>query len=154
MIVETKIQEKKEWENPTAGSHAAVLVDVVDLGLETMTNDKGDSVTKPKVRLVFEIDQKLKETGLAMTVQRKVTASMHEMSNLYGIMETWLGRAPTPEEQARFDLDTMIGESANLMIIHTKDKNFPEKIWANIDRVYPAEKKLKPSGDYIRVQNR
>jgi hypothetical protein len=153
MIVETKIQEKKEWENPTAGSHAGVLVDVVDLGLETMTNDKGDSVTKPKVRLVFEIDQKMSDDR-PMLVQRKVTASMHEMSNLYAIIETWLGRAPTPEEQARFDLGAMIGASANLMIIHTKDKNDPEKIWANIDRVYPAEKKLKPSGDYIRVQNR
>lgn len=153
MIVETKIQENKEWENPTAGSHAAVLVDVVDLGLETMTNDKGDSVTKPKVRLVFEIDQKM-EDGRPMLVQRKVTASMHEMSNLYGIMETWLGRAPTPEEQARFDLDTMLGESANLMIVHNKDKKDPDKIWANIDRVYPAEKKLKPSGDYKRVQSR
>jgi len=152
MIIENNI-ETKEFENVSAGPHAAVLVDNVDLGLETVEFE-GESKEQHKMKLVFEVDQKM-EDGRPMVIGRKMTANVSsEKATLRQTLETWLGRPLTGEEQRSFDLDSLIGTSANIMVIHNADKKEEGKVWANIDRVYPAEKKLKISGNYTRVQDR
>jgi len=152
MIVENNT-ESKTFENVSAGPHTAVLVDNVDLGLETVEFE-GDTKEQHKMKLVFEVDQQM-EDGRPMIISRKMTANVSsEKATLRQTLETWLGRPLTGEEQRSFDLDSLIGTSASIMVIHNQDKKEKDKVWANIDRVYPAEKKLKPSGKYIRVQDR
>tara|TARA_Y100001963_G_scaffold152131_1_gene236340 strand:- start:210 stop:668 length:459 start_codon:yes stop_codon:yes gene_type:complete len=148
MVIEGSM---KEYTPVSAGAHKAVLVDVVDLGLETVEYE-GERTTKPKLKLVFEVDEKT-DDGKAMVIGRKLTASTHERSNLTKVLQTWLGRSLTIDERNRLDLDEFIGTSAEVMVIHKVDDK-DGRVWARIDGVYPAKDKLKPSKDYQRVKDR
>ena len=152
MIVENTSKQDKEFDPVSPGPHAAVLVDNVDLGMEVVEYN-GEKKEQHKMRMVFETDEKM-EDSRPKIISKKMTVSLHEKATLRGTLETWLGRPLTGEESVKFDLDSLIGTSANIMVLHEPGKQDPSKIYAKIDRVYPAEKKLKPSGDYTRVQDR
>ena len=141
----------REFTPVSAGAHKAVLVDVVDLGIETTEYD-GQKKDAPKLRLMFEVDEKT-DDGRPMVIGRKLTASIHERSNLTKVLQTWLGRSLTTDERNRLDLDEFIGTSAEVMVIHKVDEK-DGRVWARIDGIYPAKKKLAPSGEYVRVKDR
>ena len=71
------------WENPTAGLHQAVCIDVIDLG--TQPTQWGD---KEKLKLMFQLEE-TKEDGSPLTIGRNYTRSLHEKAALRKDLKSW-----------------------------------------------------------------
>jgi hypothetical protein len=124
------------------GIHPAVCVDVIDLGLQ-QTEFQGQLRMTPKVKVVFESEQKL-EDGRNCTISRNFTASLNTKAKLAEFLGKWRGRPVVPGET--IDLGKLIGVSCTLVISH--QQNVAGKIYAAIDAVSKPTKKLVPSGYY------
>jgi len=145
----------KPFKPAPAGLHRAVCVDVVDLGWQEDSFDT--SKTKPKIRLMFEIDEEI-EPGkrFIVSTQFNVPQSLaSKKSSLVQTLTSWRGRPFTPEEVKAFDSEKLIGAPCQLNIIHS-DPTSDGKVYANIDSIVPAHKdgKLFASGKYIRMKDR
>jgi len=131
------------------GQHRAVCVDVVDRGV--ITTPFG---AKRKVELTWEIDKIDPATGQRYAVWKWFTASLHERAVLRKALETWRGRAFTPADLVKFDLEKLVGKPCQLVITHTPKG---EKTYADVQVILPpspAFPALTPSGAYIRRKDR
>lgn len=147
--------EGKTFTPAPAGSHVAVCVDVADLGVWDETWE-GESKRTPKLRLVFEIDEKRPEDGKRYVVGAMMTASLGKKANLRKLLDQWRGRPFTDEELKGFDTERLIGASALLTLVHAPKG---DKTYANISSAVPLPKqmaaaKIAPAGDYVRVKDR
>lgn len=131
------------------GLHRAVCVDWVDLGVV-----KSQFGAEKKVRLVWEIDEMIEETGKRFIVQQMYTPSLNKKAKLRHHLEAWRGREFSEEERKGFDLDNVLGKSCQLQVVHNvKD----DSTYANVASVVTLAKgmeELLPSGDYVRVKDR
>lgn len=124
-----------------AGNHPARCIGVVDLG--TQYSAKFDKASK-KVRLMWELPNETKvfdqdKGPEPFVVGRNFTASLSRNSALRPILESWRGRAFTPEELKGFELKKLVGVPCLLNIVHeTRD----DKTYANITAVSPLPKGL------------
>jgi hypothetical protein len=100
----------KEFPIASEGTTMVVIADVEDLGIQ---NDELYG-PKPKIRLTWVLDEKDPE-GNYFVIRREFTASMHEKSNLYPIVQDTLGKTPP----VPFDLENLVGRS-NLGVIKRK----------------------------------
>lgn len=66
-----KDESSSGWENPSAGIHGAVCVDVTDLGLQQTNYGE-----KRQLRLTFSLDQN-KSDGKPIVISRKYTATLN-----------------------------------------------------------------------------
>lgn len=124
------------------GIHPAVCVDVIDMGL-VETEFQGQFRMTPKVKLVFESEQKL-EDGRNATISKNFTASLHPKAKLAEFLGKWRGRPVIPGET--IDLGKLLGASCTLVISH--QQNMVGRTYAAIDAVSKPTKKLVPSGFY------
>lgn len=127
-----------------AGTHQAVCVDVIDLGM-VKTTFQGKEKMQHKVSVRWQIDE-LMENGKRFIVQKRYTASLHEKSHLRHDLESWRNRPFTEAEIQGFDLEHLIGANCLLGIIHDKRDG---KTWANVTSVLPLGKsmqKIAPEG--------
>jgi hypothetical protein len=124
------------------GIHPAVCLDVIDLGLQE-TEFQGQVRMAPKVKLVFESEQRL-EDGRNCTISKNFTASLHPKAKLAEFLGKWRGRPVVPGET--IDLGKLIGASCTLVISH--QQNMRGQIYAGIDAISKPTKKLAPSGFY------
>lgn len=125
------------------GIHPAVCVDVMDLGL-VETEFQGQRKTVPKVKLVFESEQKM-EDGKTFAVSKSFTASLHPKANLAEFLGKWRGRPVMPGET--IDLAKLLGANCTLVIAHRQNP-ISGKVYASIDAVSKPTKKVAPSGSY------
>src|SRR5437879_4627556 len=101
-----------------AGLHRAVCVDVVDLGW--LEDNFDTSKRKPKVRLVWEIEEEM-EAGKRFLIasQYNVPISLtSKKSSLVKDLIAWRGRPFTDEELKAFDTERLIGAPCQLSVIH------------------------------------
>ena len=134
-----------------AGTHAAVCVDVVDLGMVT-SEFAGIKKTHHKIKIVWQIDE-TRDDGKPFDVSQRYTLSLHSKATLRRELESWRGRAFTEEELKEFDVETVIGAGAMLNVIH----NFREgKTYANVTGVMRLMKGMATPTprDYVRVCDR
>lgn len=131
-----------------SGAHMAVCVDLVDLGV--VKSAFGEA---RKIRVYWQIEEVDDETGRPFIVSNMYTPSLNEKANLRKHLESWRGRAFTPEELKGFDLEKLLGANCQLNVIHVvKDGT----TYANIAAIMPPPKsaaKLAPR-DYVRVKDR
>lgn len=131
------------------GTHAAVLVDVQDLGMVP-----GAYGVKRKVRLVWQLDT-LDDAGRRVEVARLYTLSLHERAALRQDLERWRGRKFTDVElDAGFDLEKLLGVNCQVVVSHDLGDN--GTTYANVDSVLPAVKgaaKLVPLA-FVRLMDR
>jgi hypothetical protein len=137
------------------GVHNAVCVDLVDMGpVQTRWG------MKPKVRLVWELDPETagtiedgKQKGKRFIASKRYTPSLHEKAQLHKDLKAWRGRAFTPEELDRFDLEAVLGAPCKLVIQHDEKDG---TTYSNIVTIMKADPKHKliASGDYTRVKDR
>ena len=131
------------------GLHAAVCVDVQDLGL--IQSAWGQ---KHKVRIVWQLDAVDESRGRRFDVARVYTLSLHERAALRKDLESWRGRKFTELELDGFDLEKLIGVNAQVAV--TSDLGDDGTVYANVSTVVPPVKgapKLAPL-DYIRAKDR
>jgi hypothetical protein len=133
-----------------AGIHAAVCVDVQDLGLQT-----GAYGAKHKVRLVWQLDALDPEAGRRVEVARVYTLSLSERAALRKDLECWRGKKFTDQElDLGFDLERVIGANCQVVVSHDLGDN--GTTYANVDSVLPAAKgapKLAPEA-FTRLKDR
>lgn len=133
------------------GAHAAVCVDVVDMGMLKVAWG-GKEKQQHKVRIIWQIDED-RDDGKPFQVSKRYTLSLHEKAALRKDLESWRGRSFTTEELEGFDLETLLGIPVLLNIIHnTKDGNTYANI-ASLMRL-PRTMQAPVQRDYIRVCDR
>jgi hypothetical protein len=142
-------QANKPFDTHPEYNGLAVCVDVTLP--KTVQTDYGP---KEQFRLVFETTQ-LREDGRPYLVwSRGFTTSLGEKAALRAFLKQWFGRDLTAAEQKEFDTDTLIGRTAQLVIVHTEGRN--GETYANIGLIRPDKSgsTMAPSGKYIRVKDR
>lgn len=135
------------------GQYPALCIDVVDVGW--MPTQYGP---KCKVRLVFYCGQQAQRMieGVMETYPMLVFAThaqtLSERGNLRPFLESWRGRAFTPEQLKGFDLDHLLLVPAFLQVLHNETGEY-----ANVQTIMPMpegfEAPAAPS-DYQRVHER
>jgi hypothetical protein len=119
-----------------AGIHRAVCVAYIDLG--TQEGPKymcpGQTEFKQQVVIMWETpDETIEIEGekRPFVIAKFYTKSIGEKSNLCKDLESWRGRAFTPDERAGFDLDKVLGAPCQINIVHEiKDKKTRAKLSA------------------------
>ena len=146
-----KIDISDEWNNPKPGLHNAVLVDVIDKGLQTW-DVRGKSVQAPKVRLLWEVEEKT-DGGKPMLVGKNYTKSLAPNSNLRAMLRSWLGRGMSEQELDDIDTDDLIGRPAQVLVVsYVKDGE--SRVYVKEVRKPLEDKQLKPSGEFIQMKDR
>jgi hypothetical protein len=125
-----------------AGFHRAVCCGYADLGTQTITY-QGETKQSRRVIIFFSLpDSRIDVEGKEMPrqISCRYTMSIHEKATLRKVLETWAGRAMTREEEAKFDLDNLIGRAATLTIAHRPKKD--GSMFASISAVGPHDKRF------------
>ena len=150
MII-TQIDISNEWDNPKPGLHNAVLVDVIDKGLQTW-DVRGKSVQAPKVRLLWEVEEKT-DGGKPMLVGKNYTKSLGLNSPLRTMLCSWLGGEMSEQELDDIDADDLIGRPAQVLVVsYVKDGE--SRVYVKEVRKPLEDKQLKPSGEFIQMKDR
>jgi hypothetical protein len=117
------------------GNHPGRCVRVIELGTQT-DEYKGESYTRPKVILSFELPTKLIESGPRKgepyMVSKWATNSLNENSALYKMLVTWRGSLTLEELKDGFEAEQLLGEPCLVNIAHSE--NGKAKI-TNVTRV-------------------
>lgn len=122
-----------------AGNYAATCIRVIDLGTQT-TNYNGEEKSARKVRLFWEIPDVVVEwegQERPAIISSTYTASLHEKASLRKVLESWRGRAFTPDELKGFDTKNVLGAPCLLNVVHTEKDG---KTYANVATVSPLIK--------------
>ena len=131
------------------GLFQAVCVDVIDLGF--VSTQWGD---KPKVRIVWQVDETDQATNRRFEVRAMYTLSLSDKATLRKILESWRGRKFTPIELRGFDLENLIGVNCQLQVIHNiSDEG---KTFANVQAIVPHNVKAPKiiADGYTRERDR
>jgi hypothetical protein len=142
-------QSNKPFDTHPEYNGNAVCVDVTPP--KTVQTDYG---SKEQFRFVFETTQ-LRDDGKPYLVwSRGFNTTLGEKSALRAFLKQWFGRDLTTAEQQEFDTDTLIGRTAQIVIVHNDGRN--GETYANIGLIRPDKSGagLKPSGKYTRVKDR
>jgi len=138
-----------------AGPALAVCCDVVDLGIQDSAFRDADGNVKRthKCRLVFQLAEEDPELGKRPIVSQLYTASLNEKANLRQHLESWRGRPFTALELRGFDLESVIGVSAFLNVVHRESGG---STFANVAAIMPPPKGTPkiPVEGYTRVKDR
>ena len=102
------------FELPPEGTHAAVLVALIDLGTteSTFNNETRD---RHKLLFVWQLPNELDSNGDPFMVAQDSTWSLHKMAGLRRITEKWLQRPMSDSEE--YDLGLMLGQPAQINLI-------------------------------------
>jgi hypothetical protein len=151
-----KVPGKRPSDPAPEGLWRAVCVDNHDLGLKEVTF-KGKTKELPKVLIVWELEElNPKNENRPFLAYARYTVSMDPKASLAKMLESWRGKKYTPEERAAgVDLDLLVGVPCQIQITHNHSDD--GTIWANVTGVLPlarGQEKLKPSGQYERMQDR
>ena len=141
-------EKNNSFEAHPAGHYRAVLVDATPLKVVESKFGK-----KEVFRLVFETENVREDGRRSCMWSKNLTPSLHEKSSLRKTLKQIIGRDLTADERKGFELENLIGVPVNLMVGHEESNG---TVYANILAITPdaGANPLKPSGDYIRVQDR
>jgi hypothetical protein len=125
-----------------AGNHVAVCVGVIDLGTQFVKGYQGqpdDWVYQ--VMLQWELSDALMDDGRPFMVSRRLRLSMHEMSGLRKILQSWRGGSFSEAEAREFDVKNVLGKPCMLNLVHkTSEKS--GTVYANVDSISPLHKQI------------
>lgn len=136
--------EGGNFERCPEGSHQAVCVDIVDLGM-VETEWKGTKKLVHKIRLVWQVeleDGARQKDGARFEVSRSFTNSLYETSRLRPFLEQWRGKKFTDEELKGFGLKNLLGINCQLQVLH---EEWNGKTYANVHSVTPWLKRFGPT---------
>jgi hypothetical protein len=134
-----------------AGSHLAVCVDVVDLGM-VETTWEGQKKSQHKVRLVWQIAERTADDK-PFQAQRRYTLSLDDRAALRKDLESWRGRPFSEQELLGFDLEALVGIGCMISVVHQSRDG---KTYDNVSGVMKLPKGVKAPAieAYSRVKDR
>jgi hypothetical protein len=125
-----------------AGAYAAVCDMVVDLGVQPSPG--GQYAPKRTLLLRFQIPSERVEItkdgetkSLPAVISRTVGLSLNEKATLRQLLQSWRGRAFTPDELKKFDLLAVLGKPAFVNVTHSVKG---DKTYANLTSIMPLPK--------------
>lgn len=141
------------YEPAPEGTHRAVCTGAAILG-SFEDEFQGQKKTLRKIRLFFELSDEVKVFDESkgpepLHVSKEFTLSWHEKSKLLPFINTWRGKAFTPDELARFNIASVIGAPCALTIQHEVGKTSGKK-YAEIKSATPLMKgtpRPEPAGE-------
>lgn len=134
-------EQKKEYEKIKPGLHNAICVGVWNVGVQKI-KFKDEIKHKQQVVIGFEVEQRNSETKLQMFHPQVYNMSLHEKSNLSGVIESWMAKRLSKEDRSSFDLTQLIGKKATLNIIYNED-------YVNISAVLPPQDSNKMKSEDV-----
>jgi len=125
----------KDFDPVPEGSHLAVCDMFVDLGKQDSRFGAKHKIyirwQIPKLRINYEKDGVQVEAPMA--IGSTYTLSLAEKSALRPMLQSWRGRAFTPDELKKFDVTTIVGKPCMITVTHApKDGG---GVYANIGAV-------------------
>jgi hypothetical protein len=140
-----------EFTPAPAGTHAAVCVDIIDIGM-VLSEFKGVKKNQHKIKIVWQIDED-QANGKPFTVSQRYTLSLHQKATLRRDLESWRGKPFSEEELKAFDLENLLGAGALLNVIHNHREG---STYANVASVMRLMKGMATPAprDYVRVCDR
>ena len=143
----------KDFKPAPEGLHAAVCVDVVDLGV--MENKFNPDKPQHKCRIIWQLEERDPENNdKRFVVARMYTISLNEKATLRKDLESWRGRAFTEEELNGWDVESVITVPALINVVHNAANG---SVYANVATIMRVPKGMPiPAIDptYVRVQDR
>jgi len=144
-----------KWELCPAGTQAAVLVDVVDLGeVEVDVYGKpGEKKKEHHAKFVFQTGERMTDGRPFLLSTWGMKVSLHDKAKMRKLLAAVNGK--DFEVGQEIDPDSFIGCNCLLDVIHKKSAD-GSKTYANIGNVMAPLKgmpPLSPDG-YVRVQDR
>jgi hypothetical protein len=134
-----KYPERKPLE---AGAYAAVCDMIVDLGVQPSPG--GQFAPKRTLMVRFQIPSERVEItkngetkSLPAVISRTLGLSLNEKATLRQLLQSWRGKAFTPEELKKFDLANVLGKPAFINITHSVKG---DKTYANLTSIMPLPK--------------
>ena len=131
------------------GVHLARCYRIIDLGTQK-TTWMGQAKMSPKVQFQFEVHAEnsdgtplLTADGKPLSISKQYTLSLGENSNLRRDLQSWRGKAFTPEEIKSFELENVLGQWCMINIVHSSKDG---KTYANIQGITPVPAAVKSSG--------
>jgi hypothetical protein len=129
----------KDFDPIPEGSHIAICDMFVDLGKQEATGKYAGKIEHkiylrwqiPELRLSYEKDGVQFEGP--MSIGSKYTLSLHEKSGLRKVLQSWRGKAFTPEELKKFDVTTILGVACIIAVTHAPKEG--GGVYANISTV-------------------
>lgn len=125
-----------------AGAYPAVCDMVVDLGVQQSPG--GLYAPKRSVLLRFQIPSERVEitrdgqtVDLPAVISRTLGLSLNEKATLRQLLQSWRGRAFTPEELKAFDLVNVLGKPAFINVTHSTKG---DRTYANLTSLMPLPK--------------
>lgn len=120
------------------GTHIAVCFLVADVGMQPTSYGP-----KHKIIMGWELPQETIEVDgveKPMIIYQNYTASLSEKANLRQDLESWRGKAFTPQELAGFDLFNVLGHPCMVSVIHNESG---QKTYANVQTVTSLPKGME-----------
>lgn len=132
-----------------AGMHLAMCYRIIDLGTQKTTY-MGQSKMSPKVLFQFEVHTDnddgtplLTPDGKPLSISKQYTLSLGENAIMRRDLQSWRGKAFTPEELKMFELENVLGQWCMINVVHTSKD---DKTYANIDSITPVPAAIKKNG--------
>ena len=148
-----KLSEKKSGDfvpHPiTEGTVKGVIVDVTPLKKQQSQYGERDVF-----RLVYQTEVETEDGGPCYIWSRGYTPSLNEKSNFRKDLKKILGRELTKAELDEFDPDVLIGVGVKLIVEHEIGERDGQTYAVISFLGADKDKPLKPTGKYIRVQDR
>lgn len=110
----------KDFDPVPEGSHLAVCDMFVDMGMQDSHFGAKHKIYLrwqiPSLRVKYEKDGVQVENPMA--IGATYTLSLSEKSNLRPMLQSWRGRAFTPDELKKFDVTTVLGKPCMITVTH------------------------------------
>ena len=136
--------EGRDFEPIPTGGQQAVCNAIHDLGMQEGFGGKPTH----KVVLVWELAERRTLgdfAGQRFIMCKKYTASLNERANLSKDLESWRGKAFTPEQRKGFEMTVLVGANCNLNMVEktgNAGKTFVNV--ASISGLIKGQKKIEP----------
>lgn len=139
-------KSEKKFDPVPAGNHVARVYRIIHVG-SVPESWEGEEKTMNKIILGFELPNETKvfkeENGpQPYVISREFTLSMNEKANLRHLVEGILGVALTDDEANGFDVETLLGKTCLLNVVHKKSEK-TGNINSNIQGASPIPKGME-----------
>lgn len=125
----------KDFDPVPEGTHLAICDMFVDLGLQDSHFGAKHKIYLrwqiPSLLLSYEKDGEKVEGPMSIGAQ--YTLSLSEKSNLRPMLQSWRGKAFTPDELKKFDVTTVLGKPCMITVTHKPKQD--GGVYANVGTV-------------------
>jgi hypothetical protein len=115
-----QLEELKTFEPAPAGTHLAILIKLIDLGLQERTFANVTTI-KRQATLTWELPNKLNASGRPFVASRTLTLSLHEKATFRSWAESMMGQSFGKHDlfgPKRFNVKSLLGRPCMLKIEH------------------------------------